>query len=181
MDYRNDNRTPRDRVDDEFFRSLLREEDEADEPRNTRGRDRSSVTRMTNASVHENRSNDSRMNGRNSRMGNSCMNDYSRNSRTNDSHSCTPRMNDRMQRCCDQDNCKHNTRMGQRLSNCEQNCPTKAWGNDCLSDYPLGMVYVPSQTFCNLIETTKALHKGTIFCELDLPFYHSGCKGGNCR
>lgn len=177
MDYRNDNRTPRDRVDDEFFRSLLREEDEANEPRNTRGRERSNNTRMTNAGVHENCSNDPRMSGRNSRMNNSCMNDScSRSSRMNDSCSQNPRMNDRMQRNCQQNNCER-----KRMSNCATNCPTATWGNDCLADYPLGMVYVPSQVFRSLMGTADALHNGTIFCELDLPFYHAGCKGGNCR
>lgn len=180
MDYRNDNRTPRDRVDDEFFRSLLREEDEADEPRNTRGREHSSGTRMTNASVHENRSNDSRMSGRNSRMNSSCMNDScSRNSRMNESYSRNSRMNDRMQRSCQQDGCERSSRMQNDC--CTKNCPTSTWGNDCLSDYPLGMVYIPSQSFRNLMETTDALHAGTIFFELDLPFHHAGCKGGSCR
>lgn len=182
MDYRNDNRTPRDRVDDEFFRSLLREEDEMEDPRNTRGKDRTSDTRMTNASMNENHSHNSRMSGRNSRMNNSCMNDScSRNSRMNESYSRNSRMNDRMQRSCQQDDCERNSCMRERMSNCAKNCPTSTWGNDCLSDYPLGMVYVPSQVFRNTKETTDALHNGTIFCELDLPFYHAGCKGGTCR
>lgn len=36
MDYRNDNRTPRDRIDDEFFRRMLRDEEGESLRRGTR-------------------------------------------------------------------------------------------------------------------------------------------------
>ena len=41
----------------------------------------------------------------------------------------------------------------------------------------LAMMYVPYQRFENLYDEEKALQRGTLFEELDLPFY--GGKGGN--
>ena len=57
-----------------------------------------------------------------------------------------------------------------------------SWG---LENHPLAMVYSPLQSFDNLFDMDTALNKGTMFCELDLPFmgesvYNSG-KGGCCR
>lgn len=68
---------------------------------------------------------------------------------------------------------------------CEKksDCSAKhSWG---LENYPLAMVYSPLQKFDNLFDIDTALNKGTLFCELDLPFmgesvYNSG-KGGCCR
>ena len=56
-----------------------------------------------------------------------------------------------------------------------------SWG---LENHPLAMVYSPLQSFNNLLDVETALSRGTMFCELDLPFrgdsvYNSG-KGGNC-
>lgn len=47
-------------------------------------------------------------------------------------------------------------------------------------DAPVGMAYVPWQTFTNTYEPQKALRVGTIFPELDLPFL-AKCSGGNNR
>lgn len=41
----------------------------------------------------------------------------------------------------------------------------------------LAMMYVPFQRFENLYDEEKALTRGTLFAELDLPFY--GGKRGN--
>ena len=38
---------------------------------------------------------------------------------------------------------------------------------DCL---PLAMAYVPMQRFEKLYSDEKVLERGTLFCELDLPF-----------
>ena len=55
----------------------------------------------------------------------------------------------------------------------------KSWG---LTGYPLAMVYSPIQEFHNMYEIDTALHQGTVFKELDLPFMGmSVTKGGNCR
>ena len=48
----------------------------------------------------------------------------------------------------------------------------------CLSAYPLAMSYTPYQEWRELYEIEEGLHHGTIFRELDLPFY-PGCR--NCR
>lgn len=43
----------------------------------------------------------------------------------------------------------------------------------------LAMMYVPFQRFENLYDPEKALERGTLFAELDLPFY--GGKRGNAK
>ncbi len=111
MDYRNDNRTPRDRIDDEFFRRMLRDEEDESLRRGTR-------------------------------MGR--QNDY------------------------------RASRRDPAPSGCTAPC------RDSLSGYPLGMVYSPAQSFTDLIELPRAHNVGTIFAQLDLPFYQSGCRG-DCR
>lgn len=47
----------------------------------------------------------------------------------------------------------------------------------------LAMVYAPEQMFGDLYDTDEALMHGTIFRELDFPFYPTKCKenGGICR
>lgn len=47
------------------------------------------------------------------------------------------------------------------------------------SHVSLGMMYVPFQRFENLYDGEKALERGTLFADLDMPFY--GRKGGNPR
>ncbi len=55
----------------------------------------------------------------------------------------------------------------------------KSWG---LVDYPLASVYAPLQEFRGLYDRETALHKGTIFSELDLPFMgETVMKGGKHR
>lgn len=43
--------------------------------------------------------------------------------------------------------------------------------------YPLAMVYAPKQCFERVYEVGVALGVGTIFEELNKPFYPTGCKG----
>lgn len=55
----------------------------------------------------------------------------------------------------------------------------KSWG---LMGYPLAMVYSPVQEFKEIYDMDSALHQGTVFKELDLPFMGTTVsKGGNCR
>ena len=42
---------------------------------------------------------------------------------------------------------------------------------------PLAMVYAPIQEFRSLYEPEEALEHGTIFRELDFPWYPTACKG----
>ncbi|MEG0962987.1 MAG: spore coat associated protein CotJA [Lachnospiraceae bacterium] len=50
-------------------------------------------------------------------------------------------------------------------------CPDKP---DSLKSMPLAMAYVPWQTFNHVYDPDKALQCGTIFPELNLPFYGKG-------
>ena len=55
-----------------------------------------------------------------------------------------------------------------------KNC-TCACGQSC--ELPLAMTYMPMQVWRNVYAPCDALQAGTIFAELDLPFYG---KGGVC-
>ena len=52
----------------------------------------------------------------------------------------------------------------------------KHLGNVALDDLPLAMSYVPFQKWTKTYALDKALQRGTLFPELDLPF-----KGGMCK
>lgn len=54
-------------------------------------------------------------------------------------------------------------------------CPTE-WG---LYGYPLATVYVPMQEFCRIYDTDTALSRGTLFRDLDKPFYGKHCNGND--
>lgn len=54
-----------------------------------------------------------------------------------------------------------------RIQNCEE-CPKEFPG------FPVAMAYVSWQSWCEIYETGKGLHRGTIFQELDLPFLGKG-------
>jgi hypothetical protein len=45
---------------------------------------------------------------------------------------------------------------------------------DPLAELPLAMAYVPWQSWCETYKPAQALHRGTIFPELDLPFLAGG-------
>ena len=47
-------------------------------------------------------------------------------------------------------------------------------------DYSLAMVYSPEQIWQNLYCEEEGFKVGTIFKELDKPFYGSKCHGGAC-
>lgn len=47
-----------------------------------------------------------------------------------------------------------------------------------LANHPLAMVYAPCQAFRALYDPATALGRGTLFCELDLPF--GCCSGASC-
>ena len=60
-------------------------------------------------------------------------------------------------------------------------CNHGEWG---LTGYPLAMVYSSCQAFGELYDAQKALKRGTLFKELDLPFEGEGngsCRKGCCR
>lgn len=42
--------------------------------------------------------------------------------------------------------------------------------NPCLEGASLAMVYSPCQNFEHLYEPMEALHRGTLYCRLDMPF-----------
>lgn len=50
---------------------------------------------------------------------------------------------------------------------------------DNMADMPLAMAYVPWQRWQNIYDAEKGFCRGTIFQELDLPFYGiGGCQNG---
>ena len=61
--------------------------------------------------------------------------------------------------------------------NCNNRNMTHGWG---LKDHPLAMVYSPLQSFAGLYDEEKALSRGTLFTELDLPFEGYKCRKERC-
>mgnify|MGYP003300152713 CR=1 FL=1 len=47
-------------------------------------------------------------------------------------------------------------------------------GNEQLDNLSLAMAYVPMQKWRNIYEADVGLDRGTMFCELDLPFKGKG-------
>ena len=73
---------------------------------------------------------------------------------------------------CDLGSCEQNTRN-------YDNGDNRSWG---LEGYPLASVFAPLQKFENVYEMEKAICRGTMFADLDLPFEGTTVqKGGNCR
>ena len=66
--------------------------------------------------------------------------------------------------------------LGARDCDCRDTAPVASMNpmrpNDpnCLANYPLAMVYAPTQTFDSLYDCDQWLEKGTIFKALDFPF-----------
>lgn len=58
-----------------------------------------------------------------------------------------------------------------KCSSMANNCPCHS---DPLSGMPIAMAYVPWQCFHDVYEPDKALQYGTIFPELNKPFYGKG-------
>lgn len=44
----------------------------------------------------------------------------------------------------------------------------------CIDHLPLAMAYVPMQSWCDVYELQVGFRKGTMFPELDKPFYGAG-------
>lgn len=67
--------------------------------------------------------------------------------------------------------------MGEQRQARNEGCPTERGGcfdrNNC-DEQVLAMGYVKSQHFTNLYAPEKALHRGTLFADLDLPY--GGCR-----
>ena len=66
---------------------------------------------------------------------------------------------------------------GESMDSCKN--MGQGWG---IKGYPLASVYAPLQNFDEVYNMETALEKGTVFCELDLPFRgESIYRGGGCR
>lgn len=59
-------------------------------------------------------------------------------------------------------------------------CCNMSRQSEDISDFPVGMCYVPWQKFSQVYDPKRALMAGTIFPELDKPFTGK-CKGGRQR
>jgi hypothetical protein len=68
-----------------------------------------------------------------------------------------------------------------RESVCHDGCGSSVGSKNGLVGKPLGSVYAPLQDFGDLYEPQKAIERGTLFAELDLPFEGKTVKGGGCR
>lgn len=58
-------------------------------------------------------------------------------------------------------------------------CAVDDGKRDSITDMPLAMAYVPWQRWQNIYDAEKGFCRGTIFQELDLPFFGvGGCQNG---
>lgn len=73
-------------------------------------------------------------------------------------------------------NCSQPSRYGRKCYSNPSPCAQNMMAD--LSDLPLAMAYVPMQHFKTVYELDEAFQNGTIFPELNKPFY--GSRGG-CR
>ena len=71
-----------------------------------------------------------------------------------------------------------NCQMARRRAE-ENTCENKCDNYDAEFDYALAMVYPPMQNWQNIYCEEEGFVAGTIFRELDKPFYGSKCRGGN--
>lgn len=65
-------------------------------------------------------------------------------------------------------------RPARSMPNCSIPHPCDGMRNDPLEHLPVGMAYVPWQCFQDVYEPDKAFQYGTIFPELNKPFYGKG-------
>ena len=54
-------------------------------------------------------------------------------------------------------------------------------GEDKLAGLPLAMAYVPMQEWKNLYDLETGFGQGTLFEDLDFPFYPTSCPRKGCR
>jgi len=81
-------------------------------------------------------------------------------------------------RVADNDCACNDTRENQ-LNNSPHECDYDYENSDF--DYSLAMVYSPNQEWQNIYCLEKGFISGTIFRELDKPFYGAKCYGGDCH
>ena len=76
--------------------------------------------------------------------------------------------------------CNMNENVSPALDRNEGTCRYEDYSSDEYN-YSLAMVYSPVQTWENLYCEDEGFVAGTIFKELDKPFYGAKCHGGNCN
>lgn len=69
---------------------------------------------------------------------------------------------------------------GSRKPTCAAN-RCRVHGEDQLAGLPLAMAYVPMQQWRNLYDLENGFNEGTLFKELDFPFYPTSCPRKGCR
>ncbi len=73
-----------------------------------------------------------------------------------------------------------NTALNMRSATHTPACTTYPIQEGCVDSYPVVMAYVPMQKWQELYDPASALHRGTIFRELDLEWYPTNCRK-DCR
>lgn len=159
MDYRNDNRTPRDRIDENFRRRMMQNENNCN---------RSNEMREIRPVYARNISGTVNSRSAESRCG--CNRRQSDNTRVYDNMTVRQMVNN-----------GNNSQSENNSCGCARNSESSIINQECLSTFPLAMVYSPMQNFDNITEVSGALCRGTIFEQLDLPFNHARCCKGEGR
>ncbi len=198
MDYRKDTRTPRDRVDDALLSRLLRETDElladcgceSDSHSHRSGR---SARRDTGVSRSYGCDRNRAAKRAEERGGGSCVcerNHIDRRSDDRDGNSCGCEHNHIDRRSDDRDGSSCGCGWNRSARNENHNdsscgCIDRKSMSIQTQGLPLVMSYCPDHEFHELHEDEEALAMGTLFRELNFPFYPSNCsnkcgKGCGC-
>ncbi len=73
-------------------------------------------------------------------------------------------------------------RTGERaMGRSSRECQNETGTGNCTDSYPLAMVYSPLQSFRSLYEVQTGFCHGTVFKELDFPFYATPCRRRETR
>ena len=187
MDHRNENATPLDRIDEEFFRRMLSDEgyeigrgrtaDDNDYP-GFRG-----LRESYDADADNNGSSSCSIcgSGNASREAQSC--GCTRNSSAYGNRGIRGREDNgygtRNNGCT---TCRrNNSNSDNGSSRIGSNTSDNGFTVPRLEGVPLSMVYSPYQEWKNLYEPDEGLEHGTIFMDLDFPFYPTPCNNDGCR
>ena len=191
MEYKNKCNCPRDMVDGDLLRMLLSENESCcgnygNNERRERPKDSGCGCREKreemNCGCRNMRENREICESRESREESGCgCRNMRENRESREESNCGCRDNDRdnrRRRCCDNNMNNGGRRMRRENEEMECECGEKCAMDQRLAGFPLAMVYSPDQEWKEMFCDEEALDHGTLFRELDLPFYPScdSCK-----
>lgn len=175
MNYRNDNATPRDRIDEDFLKRMLSDEGYNMDFRKMRDNNGYPCFINQNDAIIASKKHDGNMADRcqkNQRENNDCKCSCAR--KKSGSCECLRKKEENCINIAKECGCKPYMNSCEIFKNQKVQCDD-GFTVPRLNEAPLSMVYSPFQEWKNIYEPEEALEHGTIFMELDFPFYPTSC------